>query len=89
MGKRKEIWPTEREIRLRFILLAVIEVACDQGIPVERLLLSYVSLRNTLSETQLIDTLREVLDLEPMEGFRFLLGSEADRLLRKISATLC
>ncbi|MGY2289588.1 hypothetical protein ACW9H6_07775 [Pseudomonas sp. SDO528_S397] len=88
MGKRKEVWPTEREIRLRFILLAVIEIACDQGVPIERLLLAYLSLRNTLSEDQLVELLRDVLGLAPMQGFRFTPESEADQLLRKIGSSV-
>lgn len=86
MGKQKEVWPTEREIRLRFILLAVIEMACDRGVPVERLLLSYLMLRNPLRQEQLIDLIREVLDLEAMQGFRFASGSDPDRLLRQIDS---
>lgn|GEM_PF-454143 len=84
MGKRKTVWPTEREVRLRFILLAIIETACDRGVPIERLLLSYILLRNKPTPEQLWAAISDTLLLDQMRGFRFEPGSEADQLMRKL-----
>ena len=45
MGKRKTVWPTEREIRLRFILFAVIDAASVQGVSSDLLLPAHKLLR--------------------------------------------
>jgi hypothetical protein len=84
VGKRKTVWPTEREVRLRFILLAIIETACHRGVPIERLLLSYILLRNKPSPEQLWEAISDTLLLDEMRGFRFEPGSEADQLMRKL-----
>ncbi|NIL16584.1 hypothetical protein [Pseudomonas sp. AN3A02] len=86
MGKRKTVWPTEREVRLRFILLAIIETASNRGVPIERLLLSYILLRNQPTQEQLWEAISDCLLLDEMSGFRFEPGSEADRLMRNISS---
>ena len=86
MGKRKTVWPTEREIRLRFILYAVIDAATAQGVSAELLLPAHKLLRDSPTEAQLRDTLGEILATDEMYGFRFAPGSDADDLLRALSA---
>lgn len=84
MGKRKTVWPTEREIRLRFILFAVIDVASVQGVCAELLLPAHKLLRDSPTEAQLLDALREILATDEMEGFRLTPGSEADELMQML-----
>lgn len=86
MGKRKTVWPTDREIRLRFILYAVIDAATAQGVSAELLLPAHKLLRDSPTEVQLRDTLGEILATDEMYGFRFAPGSDADDLLRALSA---
>ena len=86
MGKRKTVWPTDREIRLRFILYAVIDAATAQGVSAEILLPAHKLLRDSPTEVQLRDTLGEILATDEMYGFRFAPGSDADDLLRALSA---
>ena len=86
MGKRKTVWPTDREIRLRFILYAVIDAATAQGVSAELLLPAHKLLRDSPTEAQLRDTLGEILATDEMYGFRFPPGSDADDLLRALSA---
>lgn len=86
MGKRKTVWPTDREIRLRFILYAVIDAATVQGVSAELLLPAHKLLRDSPTEAQLRDTLGEILATDEMYGFRFAPGSDADDLLRALSA---
>ncbi|KRP80768.1 hypothetical protein [Pseudomonas lactis] len=86
MGKRKTVWPTDREIRLRFILYAVIDAATAQGVSAEILLPAHKLLRDSPTEAQLRDTLGEILATDEMYGFRFAPGSDADDLLRALSA---
>ncbi|AZE55848.1 hypothetical protein C4K03_3695 [Pseudomonas synxantha] len=86
MGKRKTVWPTDREIRLRFILFAVIDAATVQGVSAELLLPAHKLLRDSPTEAQLRDALGEILATEPMYGFRFPAGSEADDLMRALAA---
>ncbi|KWV86105.1 MULTISPECIES: hypothetical protein [Pseudomonas] len=86
MGKRKTVWPTDREIRLRFILYAVIDAATAQGVSAELLLPAHKLLRDSPTEAQLRDTLGEILATDEMYGFRFAPGSDADDLLRALSA---
>ena len=86
MGKRKMVWPTDREIRLRFILYAVIDAATAQGVSAEILLPAHKLLRDSPTEAQLRDTLGEILATDEMYGFRFAPGSDADDLLRALSA---
>lgn len=47
MGKRKTVWPTDREIRLRFMLFAVIDVARVHGVAAELLLNAHTVLRDS------------------------------------------
>ena len=82
MGKRKTDWPTDREIRLRFILFAVIDVASVEGVAAELLLPAHTLLRDSPTEAQLIEVLREILGADEMCGFRFPVGSEADDLMQ-------
>ena len=86
MGKRKTVWPTDREIRLRFILYAVIDAATAQGVSAELLLPAHKLLRDSPTEAQLRDTLGAILATDEMYGFRFAPGSDADDLLRALSA---
>ena len=87
MGKRKTVWPTDREIRLRFILYAVIDAATAQGVSAEILLPAHKLLRDSPTEAQLRDTLGEILATDEMYGFRFAPGSDADDLLRALATT--
>lgn len=85
MGKRKTVWPTDREIRLRFILYAVIDAATAQGVSAELLLPAHKLLRDSPTEAQLRDTLGEILATDEMYGFRFPPGSDADDLMRALA----
>lgn len=85
MGKSKTRWPTDREIRLRFILFAVIDVASVQGVSAELLLPAHKLLRDSPTEVQLCETLAEILGTEEMYGFRFTQGSEADELMQTLN----
>ncbi|MDR8371163.1 hypothetical protein NM213_14840 [Pseudomonas lactis] len=85
MGKRKTVWPTDREIRLRFILYAVIDAATAQGVSAEILLPAHKLLRDSPTEAQLRDTLGEILATDEMYGFRFPPGSDADDLMRALA----
>ena len=87
MGKRKTVWPTDREIRLRFILYAVIDAATAQGVSAELSLPAHKLLRDSPTEAQLRDTLGEILATDEMYGFRFPPGSDADDLLRALATT--
>jgi hypothetical protein len=87
LGKRKTVWPTDREIRLRFILYAVIDAATAQGVSAELLLPAHKLLRDSPTEAQLRDTLGEILATDEMYGFRFAPGSDADDLLRALATT--
>ncbi|EZP64193.1 MULTISPECIES: hypothetical protein [Pseudomonas] len=84
MGKRKTVWPTDREIRLRFILFAVINAASIEGVSAELLLPAHKLLRDSPTEAQLIEALREILAADEMYGFRFAVGSEADDLMQAL-----
>lgn len=81
MGKRKTVWPTEREIRLRFILFAVIDAAGVQGVPAELLLTAHKLLRDSPTQAQLLEALADILATDEMQGFRFPPGSEAEELM--------
>ena len=85
MGKRKTVWPTDREIRLRFILYAVIDAATAQGVSAELLLPAHKLLRDSPTEDQLRDTLGAILATDEMYGFRFPPGSDADDLMRALA----
>ncbi|MDY7066998.1 hypothetical protein PsexTeo8_34660 [Pseudomonas extremaustralis] len=87
MGKRKTVWPTDREIRLRFILFAVIDAASVQGVTAELLLPAHKLLRDSPTEAQLLGALGEILATDEMHGFRFPLGSEAEELMRTLEQT--
>ncbi|WGT29123.1 hypothetical protein [Pseudomonas marginalis] len=84
MGKRKTAWPTDREIRLRFILFAVIDAASVQGVPSELLLPAHKLLRDSPTEAQLLAALDEILATDEMHGFRLPAGSEADELMQSL-----
>ncbi|WDU64483.1 hypothetical protein LRS56_08430 [Pseudomonas poae] len=84
MGKRKTVWPTDREIRLRFILFAVIDAASVQGVGADVLLPAHKLLRESPTAAQLLETLGEILSADEMYGFRFTPGSEAEELMRKL-----
>ncbi|AMW84408.1 hypothetical protein AK972_3608 [Pseudomonas yamanorum] len=49
-------------------------------------MLSYILLRNKPTQAQLWEAISDCLLLDEMNGFRFEPGSEADRLMRKISS---
>jgi hypothetical protein len=85
LGKQKTRWPTDREIRLRFILFAVINAASVQGVSAELLLPAHKLLRESPTEAQLHDTLAEILATDEMYGLRFPPGSEADELLQTLN----
>lgn len=84
MGKRKTVWPTEREIRLRFILFAVIDAASVQGVSSDLLLPAHKLLRDSPTEAQLLEVLGEILSTDEMYGFRFVPGSEAEELMQAL-----
>lgn len=84
MGKQKTVWPTDREIRLRFILFAVIDAASVQGVPAEVLLPAHKLLRDRQTEAPLREALAEILACDEMYGFRFPVGSEADDLMQTL-----
>lgn len=84
MGKQKTVWPTDREIRLRFMLFAVIDAASDQGAPAEVLLAAHKLLSDLPTEAQLRESLAEILACDEMCGFRFSPGSEADELMQTL-----
>ncbi|MBY8946517.1 MULTISPECIES: hypothetical protein [unclassified Pseudomonas] len=84
MGKRKTAWPTDREIRLRFILFAVIDAASVQGVPSELLLPAHKLLRDSPTEAQLLGALDEILATDEMYGFRLPPGSEAAELMQSL-----
>ncbi|WP_395608055.1 hypothetical protein [Pseudomonas sp. B22129] len=88
MGKRKTVWPTEREVRLRFILFAVIDVASAQGAPAELLLPAHKLLRTSPTEVQLRETLAGILACNEMAGFRFTPGSEAQEFMQALEPGL-
>ena len=84
MGKRKTVWPTEREIRLRFILFAVIDAASVHGVSSDLLLPAHKLLRDSPTEAQLLEVLGEILSTDEMYGFRFVPGSEAEELMQAL-----
>ncbi|MCF5722873.1 hypothetical protein [Pseudomonas syringae] len=84
MGKRKTVWPTDREIRLRFILFAVIDAASAQGVASELLLPAHKLLRDTPTEAQMLSTLGDILSTDEMYGFRFTRGSEAEEFMQTL-----
>lgn len=88
MGKRKTVWPTEREVRLRFILFAVIDVASAQGAPAELLLPAHKLLRTSPTEVQLREALAAILACDEMVGFRFTPGSEAQEFMQALEPGL-
>lgn len=87
MGKLKTVWPTDREIRLRFILFAVIDVASVQGVSSELLLPAHKLLRESPTQMQLLDALSEILAADEMYGFRLPPGSEAEELMQMLKET--
>ena len=84
MGKRKTVWPTDREVRLRFILFAVIDVASAHGAPADLLLPAHTLLRDSPNEAQLLKALAGIVECDEMYGFAFPPGSEADDLMRAL-----
>ncbi|MGR3890386.1 hypothetical protein [Pseudomonas sp. 1152_12] len=87
MGKQKTVWPTDREIRLRFILFAVIDVASAKGVCAEVLLPAHKLLRDAPTEARLRAALADILACDEMYGFRFPQGTEADDLMRSLGST--
>ncbi|WPN96192.1 hypothetical protein [Pseudomonas sp. MUP55] len=85
MGKRKTVWPTDREIRLRFILFAVIDAASAQGVAADVLLAAHKLLRDSPTEAQLCGALAGILATDEMYGFRFPIGSDADDLMQTLA----
>jgi len=85
LGKRKTVWPTDREIRLRFILFAVIDAASAQGVAADVLLTAHKLLRDSPTEAQLCDALADILATDEMHGFRFPVGSDADDLMQTLA----
>lgn len=83
-GKQKNESPTDREVRLRFILLAVIDTASVCGVSAELLLSAHKLLREPPGEAQLLDMLAQILATDDMQGFRLAAGSEADELLQSL-----
>jgi hypothetical protein len=88
MGKRKTVWPTDREIRLRFILFALLDAASVQGIRPELLLSAHKLLRDSHTEAQLLDAIHEILNTDEMYGFRFPACSEAEELMQTLKKTV-
>ncbi|OPA89818.1 hypothetical protein BFW87_22395 [Pseudomonas fluorescens] len=88
MGKRKTVWPTEREVRLRFILFAAIDVASAQGAPADLLLPAHKLLRTSPTELQLREALAGILACDEMLGFTFPLGSEAQEFIQALEPGL-
>jgi hypothetical protein len=86
LGKRKTVWPTDREIRLRFILFAVIDAASAQGVSAELLLPAHKLLQESPTEAQFRDALNSILTTDEMYGFRFPAGSEADDFMRALAS---
>jgi hypothetical protein len=84
LGKRKTVWPTDREIRLRFILFAVIDAASVQGVSADLLLQAHKLLQESPTEAQFRDALSAILATDEMYGFRFPAGSEADDFMRAL-----
>lgn len=84
MGKRKTVWPTDREIRLRFILFAVIDAASVQDVSADLLLQAHKLLQESPTEDQFRDALSAILATDEMYGFRFPAGSEADDFMRAL-----
>ena len=84
MGRRKTVWPTDREVRLRFILFAVIDAASTQGVPSEPVLAAHKLLADSPTETQLLSALADILAADQMYGFRFAPGSEADEFMQTL-----
>lgn len=84
MGKQKTVWPTDREIRLRFILFAVIDAASAQGVSADVLLPAHKLLRESPTEAQLLEALGGILDADEMYGFRLPPGSEAEELMHTL-----
>lgn len=84
LGKQKMVWPTEREVRLRFILFAVIDMASARGAPADILLTAHKLLRTSPSEVQMRESLADILACDAMYGFRFPHGSEADDFIRAL-----
>jgi hypothetical protein len=84
LGKRKTVWPTDREIRLRFILFAVIDAASVQDVSADLLLQAHKLLQESPTEAQFRDALSAILATDEMYGFRFPAGSEADDFMRAL-----
>ena len=84
MCMRKTDWPIDREIRLRFILFAVIDAASVQGVPAELLLAAHKLLHDSPTDVQLRNVLSEILDTEEMFGFRFSPGSETEEFMQML-----
>jgi len=87
LGKRKTVWPTDREIRLRFILFAVIDAASVQDVSADLLLQAHKLLQESPTEAQFRDALSAILATDEMYGFRFPAGSEADDFMRALEPT--
>ncbi|MBA1292496.1 hypothetical protein G7025_03940 [Pseudomonas lurida] len=87
MGKRKTVWPTDREIRLRFMLFALIDAATVEGVPADVLLPAHRLLRDSPNEAQLLGALKDILGTDEMAGFRFAPGSEADELMQTLTVS--
>ncbi|MEX5558022.1 hypothetical protein Q1J45_10640 [Pseudomonas rhodesiae] len=87
MGKRKPVWPTDREIRLRFMLFALIDAATVEGVPADVLLPAHRLLRDSPNEAQLLGALKDILGTDEMAGFRFAPGSEADELMQTLTVS--
>ena len=79
MGKRKTVWPTDREIRLRFILFAVIDAASVEGVPAELLLPAHKLLRESPTEAQLSRPFGRILAADEMYGFQVCGGLRGRR----------
>lgn len=84
MGKRKTVWPTDREIRLRFILFALLDTASVQGVRPDLLFSVHKLLRDSLTEAQLLDAIHAILNTDEMYGFRFPACSEAEELMQTL-----
>lgn len=84
MSKRKTVWPTDREVRLRFILFALIDIASAQGVASELLLSAQKLLRDSPTENQLLKAIFDILDVDEMFGFRFPAGSEVDEFMQAL-----
>lgn len=84
MAKREP--PTEREIRLRFILLAILDAAKTRGVDEKSVELARQHLQMAMTEDQVSRTIALFLSTDQLRGFSFVLEPDANELMRQIVA---